>query len=200
MESIDGVLGFWFGTPDPEGDVPDETFARYWRKDAAFDAEIRERFGALHARAGRGELDAWADSPRGRVALVIVLDQFTRNLNRNSPRAFDNDAKALALALDGLDKGEHLGLRPLQGYFLIMPTMHVEDLAMQERGVRLFDELGSGITDAELAKKFSAASDFARRHRDIVARFGRFPHRNASLGRESTPEEVEFLKQPGSSF
>lgn len=200
MDAIDDLLGFWFGTPDPEGNVPDETFSAYWRKSDAFDSEIRQRFGALHARAESGELDGWASTPRGRVALVILLDQFTRNLNRQSPRAFQNDAKALALCLEGLERGELDALRPMQRYFLIMPTMHSEALAMQERCVRLFDELGKSITEPGLAKRFTDAADYARRHRDIVARFGRFPHRNAALGRESTPEEVEFLKQPGSSF
>jgi uncharacterized protein (DUF924 family) len=199
MNAIDEVLGFWFGT-DPEGNVSDQTFARYWKRDDAFDAEIRGRFAPLHAQASAGELDEWAASPRGRLALVILLDQFTRNLNRKSARAFDNDGKALALALDGIEKGDLGALRPMQRYFLLMPTMHSESLAVQERGVRLFDELASGDADAELAKRFASAADFARRHRDIIARFGRFPHRNETVGRESTPEEAEFLKQPGSSF
>lgn len=197
---IDDLLGFWLGTPDPDGAVSDETFGRYWRRSEAFDAEIRERFGELHARAGRGELDGWAETPRGRAALVIVLDQLSRNLHRDDPRAFDNDGKALRLALEGVERGEHLSLRPMQAYFLLMPLMHSEELAVQQRGVELFDELAARHTAPELAKCFAGAADYARRHRDIVARFGRFPHRNATVGRASTPEELEFLKQPGSSF
>jgi uncharacterized protein (DUF924 family) len=200
MDAVDDVLGFWFGTPDPVGDLPDEVFARYWKRDDAFDAEIRERFSALHTSAAASELDSWCATARGRVALVILLDQFSRNLSRKSPGAFANDERALAVALEGIEQGELAQLCPMQRYFLIMPTMHAEDLAAQEHGIRLFDELVKSTEDPGLGRRFAGAADFARRHRDIVARFGRFPHRNASLGRASTPEETEFLSQPGSSF
>lgn len=198
--SPDEVLEFWFGTPDPAGDISDAAFARFWKKDEAFDTVIRERFGAAHEQASRGELDAWGATPRGRLALVILLDQFSRNMFRGDPRTFAQDAHALELALAGIDAGELDLLTPMQRYFLIMPLMHSEDLATQERCVALFDALVAQTTDAGLTRRFSAAADFARQHRDIVARFGRFPHRNAVLGRASTAEEAEFLQQPGSSF
>lgn len=201
MPEIDEVLSFWLGgDADPAGDVSDETFARYWRKDPSFDAELRERFGALAERAARGELDAWAATPRGRVALVILLDQLSRNLYRGEARSFAQDQRAAALAVAGLDAGEHRTLRPMQAYFLIMPLMHAEDLGLQERCVELFDELAQFVSEPGLRKRFEDGADFARRHRDIVARFGRFPHRNVTLSRASTPEELEFLKQPGSGF
>lgn len=194
------VLEFWFGEADPPADVGDDVFARFWKKDTAFDQLIAQRFGELHARACRGELDHWAETPRGRLALVIVLDQFSRNLFRGDPRAFAQDESALKHALAGIDGGELSRLTPLQRYFLVMPLMHSEDLAIQRRCVELFERLAAETLDAGLAKRFSGAADYARRHRDIVERFGRFPHRNAVLARASTPEEQAFLKQPGSSF
>ncbi|MBK7579304.1 MAG: DUF924 domain-containing protein [Myxococcales bacterium] len=196
----DEVLEFWFGTPDPAGDVPDAVFAKYWKKDESFDALIRDRFGDAHSRASRGELSSLADTPRGRLALVILLDQFTRNLFRGQAATFAQDAQALRLALDGIDAGDLERLMPLQRYFLIMPLMHSEQLEDQERCIELFDAQVAASDDAGVKKRFVAAADFARRHRDIVRRFGRFPHRNAVLGRESTPDEQEFLKTPGSSF
>lgn len=198
--SPDVVLSFWFGTADPPSNLPDEVFARYWKKDDGFDAELRERFGALHERAVNGELDDWATTARGRVALVIVLDQLSRNLHRGDARAFASDERALELALAGIECGELAALTPMQRYFLLMPLMHSEDLATQNRGVELFDALLADSTDPGLRARLQGAADYARRHRDIVARFGRFPHRNAVLGRQSTAEEAEFLKQPGSSF
>jgi len=194
------VLELWLGTADPPDDLPDEVFARFWKKDEAFDALLRERFGSLHGQACSGALDDWGTSPRSRVALVILLDQLSRNLFRGSARAFAQDEKALSIALEGLDAGELERLVPMQQYFLIMPLMHSEDLATQDRGVQLFEDLARRQTHPGLTKRFTSAADFARRHRDIVARFGRFPHRNAVLGRESTPEELSFLQQPGSSF
>lgn len=199
MSDIDAVLDFWVGTPNADGSVPEETSKRWWKKDPEFDAEIRARFGELLERAKTGELSSWTETPRGRVALVILLDQFSRNIHRDSPRAFEQDALARSTALAGIDAGEHLELPPMLAYFLLMPLMHAEDLATQERGVALFGEMAAR-TEGAVREKFVSGVDYAKRHRDIVARFGRFPHRNAVLGRESTDEEREFLKQPGSSF
>jgi uncharacterized protein (DUF924 family) len=196
----DSVLTLWLGTPDPPGNLSDELFARFWRKDEGFDALLRERFGALHEQASRGELDTWSATPRGRVALVILLDQLSRNLYRGSARSFAQDPRALAIALQGMEAGELEVLVPFHRYFLIMPLMHSEDLAMQERCVELFGDLARREADSGLRKRFDSAADFAARHRDIVKRFGRFPHRNALLGRQSTAEELSFLQQPGSSF
>ncbi|MFL6662588.1 MAG: DUF924 family protein [Rhizobacter sp.] len=181
------VLDFWFGT---EGATRDEWF----RKDAAFDAVIRERFGALVERALAGELVDWGGAPASALARVLLLDQFTRNAFRDSPRAFAGDAQALAAARAMVAAGHDMALPPVQRSFVYLPFEHAEDLAAQDEGVKLF---------AALAAESPAQADYldyARRHRDIVARFARFPHRNAVLQRVSTPEEIEFLRQPGSSF
>lgn len=174
---MEDVLTFWFADPD-----------RAWRKDPAFDEEIRRRFGDLHAAVVRGEHEAWRTTPRGALAYVIVLDQFSRNLYRGDPRAFAADAQARAAAAEAVAAGHDQALTTAERGFLYMPFMHSEALADQDRAVALFRPLGG------------ASLEFAERHRDIVARFGRFPHRNAVLGRASTPEEAAFLTQPGSSF
>ena len=179
MADHEAVLGFWFGL-DPQ---------RWWTKDAAFDRDVRERFAGEHAAVLRGERDGWLATPRGRLAYVIVLDQLSRNMFRDTPRAFAADDRALDAAAGGIARGHDRDLPPGERGFLYMPYMHSELLPVQERCCELFASLG----DAEQL-------DYARRHRDIVARFGRFPHRNAILGRPSTPEELAFLTQPGSSF
>jgi len=171
------VLEFWFGEP-----------ANWWKKDPAFDAEIVDRFGELHAAIERGDHEDWRATPSGALAYVIVLDQFSRNMFRGTARMFASDAQALAAARDAVERHHDADLPADRRAFLYMPFMHSEDLADQERGVALFEALSPGQT------KYSVA------HRDIVARFGRFPHRNEILGRTSTPEELEFLTQPGSSF
>ncbi len=175
---VEDVLSFWFADP-----------ARWWRKDPAFDDEIRSRFAGLHAAVVRGEHEAWRDTPRGALAYVIVLDQFSRNMFRDSARMFAGDAQALSAARATVDRGDDHALTSDERLFLYMPFMHSEELADQDRCMTLLEALGRSF---EL--------DYARRHRDIVARFGRFPHRNQLLGRTPTPEELEFLKQPGSSF
>ncbi len=176
--AIDDVLSFWMSDP-----------ARWWKKDPAFDEQIRERFLALHEAIDRGEHEGWLDTPRGALAYVIVLDQFSRNMFRESPRAFASDPRARAATKRALERGDDRALPVDERVFLYMPLMHSEDLADQERSVELFGALGA----AEQLR-------FAQVHRDIVRRFGRFPHRNGPLGRTSTPEEIEFLKGPGSSF
>ncbi len=200
MTNAEAVLDFWIGTPLPDGSLPSERFARFWRKDPELDATIRERFGELRERAARGELDDWAEAARGRAALVILLDQFSRNIHRGSPRAFEADERAQRLALAGLDGGELAQLPPMLGYFLVMPLMHAENLELQNRCVAEFEQMAAGAPSPALKDVFTKGADFAGRHRDIIARFGRFPHRNEVLGRKSTAEELEFLKQPGSSF
>ncbi|MBS0319586.1 MAG: DUF924 domain-containing protein [Proteobacteria bacterium] len=180
------VLAFWFG-PAPYAERKE-----WFRKDAAFDATIRERFGALIARALAGGLGDWCVAPHGSLARVIVLDQFTRNAFRDTAEAFAGDARALATAQDALDRGFDRTLAPLERWFLYMPFEHSESLAMQDRAIALFAALADEGLPGPL--------DWARRHRDVIARFGRFPHRNVMLGRASTAEELAFLRQPGSSF
>lgn len=181
------VLDFWFGRPDsPEYGT---SLEKWFKADDAFDAAIRTNFEAAVDRAAAGAHDSMATAPEGALALAILLDQFPRNIYRGTPRAFAQDGKALALARQALDAGHDAALPAFQRTFLYLPFEHSENLADQERSVALFEALGN-----------AEQLDYAIRHRDIVARFGRFPHRNAILGRESTSEEIEFLKQPKSSF
>jgi uncharacterized protein (DUF924 family) len=195
----EAVLDFWFGKLDARG-VAAEAKSRAWfEKNEAFDREIEARFGALHAEIARGEHDDWLSSTRGALAMVIVLDQFSRNMFRNTKQMYDFDARALEIAKDLVERGEDRKLAFSERAFVYLPFMHSEDLVDQERCVELFQ----AFRDEHSGKLYDQCQynlDYAIRHRDIVRRFGRFPHRNAILGRESTPEEIEFLKQPGSSF
>jgi uncharacterized protein (DUF924 family) len=181
------VLAFWFG---PERGKPR---MEWFRKDAAFDEVIRERFGALHAAAARGECEAWREGAESMLALVVVLDQFSRNLYRGDARAFAQDAHALACAVQALERGDDRTLLPVERQFLYLPFEHSEGLEDQRRGVELMRAL-------EGFEETRGAVEWAQRHLEIVERFGRFPHRNAALGRESTAEETAFLRQPGSGF
>jgi uncharacterized protein (DUF924 family) len=199
LTAPEAVLDFWFGALDEHGSADQEHARRWFTKDPAFDTEIRARFGELHAAAGAGELEAWRESPLGALAYVIVLDQFSRNLYRNDPRAFAGDALALDTARAALARGDDRELALDQRMFLYMPLMHAEDVASQRRCLELFSALLEGAPGA-LEPKLKNAVDFAARHLAIIERFGRFPHRNAALGRETTEAESEFLKQPGSSF
>lgn len=187
MSDARAVLDFWFG----DGHAPRD---EWFRKDAAFDAGIAARFGPLVERALAGELSAWQTPPDSALALILLLDQFTRNIFRGSPRAFAGDALALSVARSLVAAGGDRTLPPLQRAFVYMPFEHAEDLGAQDEAVRLFTPL------AALSPFLAEMLDYAQRHRVIVARFGRFPHRNAVLGRASTPEESEFLTQPGSGF
>ena len=186
------VLDFWFLPPDNRdyGQARGEWF----RKDDAFDAHIRARFGTLIDAAIEGGLRAWDATPHGALARLIVLDQLTRNVYRGTPRAFAGDAQALALAVALTQAGQDQQLPPMLRAFAYLPFEHAEDLAMQARAVELFQLL------SQAQPGFDGMLDYAQRHQEVIARFGRFPHRNAMLGRPSTPEEVEFLRQPGSSF
>lgn len=201
MTQPDDILTFWFGAT--EADRP-AAVARWFQKDDAFDAEIRTRFGGVIEAASRGELDTWARSDaRSTLALVVVLDQFSRNVFRETPRSFAQDARALSVALDALGRGVDRELGVLERSVLLMPLMHAEDRAVQARSVSEFAKLAEDAraSGSTLERRTAEAShDYAIRHRVIVDRFGRYPHRNAILGRESTDEEREFLSQPGSSF
>ena len=183
------VLGFWFG----DGAA---ARAEWFRKDAEFDALIRERFGALIERALRGELLEWQQSSDAALARIVLLDQFTRNVFRDTPRAFAGDALALAAARRMVGAAQDHTLAPLRRAFAYLPFEHAEDLAAQNESVRLFTELAAAAPAPALADML----DYAHRHHAVIARFGRFPHRNAVLGRPSTPEEQVFLEQPGSRF
>ena len=163
------------------------------------DSEIRHRFGDLHERASQGSLDAWAVTPQGRIALVVVLDQFSRHIHRNTARAFAQDFAAQQFALDGVENNVDLQLAPVQRAFFYLPFEHAEDLTLQNRGVERHERLVAAVSSS-WRRDYESFLDFMKRHRTIIERFGRFPHRNAILGRHSTPEEMAFLEQPGSSF
>jgi adenylate cyclase len=179
-EAPDELLAFWFGPGTSE---------RWFAKDPEFDAELERRFGALAAAAAEGRLARWADTPRGALALVLLLDQLPRNLHRGTPAAFAQDARAREATARAIGAGFDAELTPAERLFLYLPFEHSEDPADQERAVELIGALGN-----------PEWTDYAARHRDVIARFGRFPHRNAALGRASTPEEEAFLREPGSSF
>ena len=187
MNTSRDVLQFWFG------DVPGERRKAWFVKDPAFDTEIRARFLELYEAAARGELEDWKNAAESALALVLVTDQFPRNMFRGKARAFSTDPIALAVAQHVISLKWDTNMRAVERMFAYLPFEHSEVLADQERSMQLFAPLGG----------FDATKDtpeFARRHREIVNRFGRFPHRNAALGRPGTPEEIEFLKQPGSGF
>ncbi len=199
MATAQDVLDYWFGDEPDDGRLANQRAALWWSKSDATDADIRQRFEPLVQAAGAGDLDHWAATARGRLALILLMDQFTRNIYRDTPYAFSLDAPALEHARTGVGQGQDRALRPVERVFLYMPLEHAEDPVMQERCVVLFRALRGEVPPAHQGA-FDVFLDFAIRHRDVIARFGRFPHRNAILGRESTAEELAFLEQPGSSF
>jgi uncharacterized protein (DUF924 family)/2-hydroxychromene-2-carboxylate isomerase len=190
--TIDMVLDFWFGVPGAASGEVARRHENWFAAEPAFDALCRERFAGLVGRAARGELDAWQRTPRGRLALIIVLDQMPRNIFRGTAAAYLGDAKALPLALAGLDIGADRGLGVFERAFFYLPLEHAEIEAVQERSVALLSQL---VAESSPAQRAEAEEwlNYARQHRDVVARFGRFPHRNAQLGRESTAAERAYL-------
>ena len=200
MSETDDVLEFWFGASGADGSL-DPAKQKMWFGDGRkYDAEIRDRFGALHRRAARGELaEDWTATPRGTIALVVVLDQFSRHIHRATPAAFACDPATQQLVTEALNGRLDRELTPAQRAFFYMPLEHAEDLEMQRLAVRCFDGLARTVPEAQ-RKEYESFLDYAQRHLEIIKRFRRFPHRNKILGRASTPAEIEFLKQPGSSF
>lgn len=189
---LDEVLAFWFGTPDAAD--YGQARAAWFRKDDAFDTQIRARFLTEVEAAIAGQRADWATSPQGALALFILLDQFPRNLFRNTARAFAGDTAALALAGRVVGAGWDRTLLPVQRVFAYLPFEHSEALADQERSVALFAAL------AEAHPETASYLDYAERHREVIVRFGRFPHRNGVLGRSSSPAEANYLALPGSGF
>lgn len=191
MTTPQRVLDFWFMPPD----APDYGRRRmeWFIRTPEFDAAIERDLAGASEAATRGNLDAWRAAPESCLALILLLDQVPRNLFRGSARAFEGDARALELARHALANGFEADLLVVQRWFLWLPFEHAEDLACQETCLRLAETLRDDPQSADFIA-------YAKAHYDVIERFGRFPHRNAALGRESTPEEVEFLKQPGSSF
>ena len=190
-ETVQRVMDFWFGALGPEGQVDPAKKARWWKKSAEFDALCREEFAADLARARSGELRAPQDSARGALAYIVLCDQLSRNMYRDTPDAFATDELALAVTRDLVESGKLDSLSSVEKSFALMPLMHSEDLSVHEISMAEF---------AKLQKENIDNLSFAERHKAIIERFGRYPHRNSILGRESTPEEVAFLSEPGSSF
>lgn len=193
------ILEFWFGNTVDDTAAAQAQQKLWWSKNAVVDADIRTRFGTLVETAATGKLDDWAQDARGRLALILLFDQFPRNMYRDTPRAFAYDTRAGKLALAGIASGADRELRAIERVFFYLPLEHSESAELQERSVALFTALAAGVPEAD-RKTFAGYVDYAVRHRDVIHRFGRFPHRNHILGRDSTPEETAFLKQPGSSF
>lgn len=195
----EALLDYWFGD-----DADPAEFARHQRRwfagGEAVDRELAARFGALHARAARGELDAWGGQPRGRLALILLLDQLSRNLGRGRADAFANDARAFELAESGIALGQDRKLAPAERVFFLMPYQHTESLPAQDRSVALFSELAREPAPDHLRAAVEGFARYAREHRDIVARFGRFPHRNRIMGRTSTPEERSYLEDGAPTY
>ncbi len=193
MKTPDEVLEFWFGAPATTGDELMAKVRRWFAGGEAMDREVNERFGETVHAAVEGKLDSWASTPRGRLALVILLDQLTRNTFRNQARMYDGDARAQVLALDGFSDGTAEQLSHLERLFLSMPLLHSENLAHHRRAAELAKEIwrdAPSFASPLLGMHEEQVAKYAR----IIERFGRFPHRNAILGRTSTGDEVEFLQ------
>lgn len=193
-ERIEQVLSFWFAGAAEEGRPAG--VALWFGAGAEIDRLVERRFGRLVEQAKAGTLDAWAGTARGRLALILLLDQFPRNIHRDSKEAFAGDEKALGLCLDGLDDAMDEELAPLERAFFYMPAMHAEDADIQLTSVEIFGELARSAPP-EHAETCAAFLKHAEKHREVVERFERFPHRNAILGRTSTSEEAAFLQQHG---
>jgi len=193
------LLDWWFGTGTTAAEVAAARSALWFGKQDSQDVDARERFAGLVEQALAGELADWADSPQGWLALILLLDQLPRMIFRDSPQAFAGDGLARQLVLDGLDEEQEEALAPLQRVFVYLVLEHAEDLLLQDEAVRRFTRLLSVAAPAERAL-YADYLDYAERHRQVIVRFARFPHRNAVLGRPSTAEELAFLREPGSRF
>ena len=195
-----GLLQFWFGTAPHDAQTTWVTQRQRWfGKDAALDAEIRNRFGGLYDRAAERALTDWERTPQGRLALIVLLDQCPRNMFRATRQAFATDGLALEQAQAMIDAGDDLRLHAIERVFVYLPFEHAEDDAAQQRSVLLFTALRNAVPESGRTL-FDNFLGYAVRHRDVIASFGRFPHRNAALGRPSTPQEEAFLQRPGSGF
>jgi uncharacterized protein (DUF924 family) len=196
----DELLDYWFeGCPTDPGRLKG-LMKKWFSVSSANDEELRRRFGSIAHAAAVGELTHWQATAAGRLALILLLDQLPRNLHRGSAAAFAQDDKAVALALDGIERGQDRTLHPLQRIFFMMPLQHAESRATQARSTEAFNALALEYQNSPTGPLLENTAKFAFEHREIVDRFGRFPHRNRVLGRESTDEEAEFLAAGGPSF
>jgi len=193
------LLHWWFGQGTSATEIAAEKQRLWFGYRPQQDAEARERFGALVEQALNGDLQDWAELPEGWLALVLLLDQLPRMIHRDTPRAFASDERAQQLVRDGLAHGGDMLLSPIQRVFIYLVLEHAENLAVQDLAVAHFTALRDIAAEHEQAL-FRDFLDYAERHREVISRFGRFPHRNAILGRDSSDAEQSFLQQPGSSF
>ena len=195
-ETPRSVFAFWFGDEDDDAACAAAQAKLWWSKKADTDSAIGVRFGVLIDAVSEGELDGWGKDAENALARIILVDQFRRNVYRDTAEAYAADAHARRWCLEGLARGQDQELRPIQRLFFYLPLEHSEDLALQEHCVALCEKLVIDVPEAH-RETFENFLDYAKRHRDIIKRFGRFPHRNECLERESTPEELAFLEQPG---
>ena len=196
---IHRVLDFWFQPGTMDQPTIDSRMDRWFTADAVTDAVLRNEFGPLVEQASKDQLDAWVATPEGRLALILMLDQFRRSIYRGTPKAFSRDPHALKLCVEGAMKGDYKTLNPFQQAFYFMPLQHAESLKIQERSVKIYEGLVTGVSDT-LKATFATFAQFAELHHDIVESFGRFPHRNKTLGRANTAEEQEYLGSGAPSF
>jgi uncharacterized protein (DUF924 family) len=199
MEGIESIINYWFGTSVDDAEVIREKSALWWKKDPKVDEEIRRRFEMMLDAEVKNEFESWSREPRGQLARILLCDQFPRNMYRNFARAFDYDERARKLTFAALTLGMDKKLRLVERVFMYLPLEHSEDAEDQAASVRFFTLLDEQAPKAA-KDSYRFYLDYALKHKAIVDRFGRFPHRNAILGRASTPEELEFLKGPDSSF
>lgn len=191
MSQVTAILDFWFGDPNQPGYSQPQQF--WFNNTPEFDQEIRIKFLEDYQQAANGELNDWINAPLSCLALILLLDQFPRNMFRNTPQAFANDREALSAAKHAISQGYDRDLLPVQRWFIYLPFEHSENLEEQNTSIKLFQQLSNDL----VAK---GAIDYALRHKQVIEKFGRFPHRNQILGRKSTPSEEEFLKQHPSGF
>ena len=200
MQPWQPLLDFWFGDDADDATRAARQAPLWWGKSRETDALIASLFGELAEAAAAGSLAQWAEVPVGRLALILLLDQLPRNVHRGTPGVFARDPHARDLCLKGLSIGADRALSPLARVFFYLPLEHVESREQQARSVTLFEALAAEQSTTPAQATFEGFADFARRHQAIIERFGRFPHRNAILGRADTPQEADFLQQPGSGF
>jgi uncharacterized protein (DUF924 family) len=196
---IDAVLDFWFREQELSAPQIDRRMDIWFGEDNVFDHECKKEFAGDVELASAGKLDQWAHVPRGRLALILLLDQFRRNIYRNSAEAFAKDNVALKLCVEGAMAKKDQGLAPIQRAFFYMPLQHAESIKVQAKSVELFTKLAEAVSPT-YRETFETIAQFAELHRDIIERFGRFPHRNKLLGRPNTPEEDEFLSVDSPAF
>jgi uncharacterized protein (DUF924 family) len=196
---IDEILSFWFKEQELSAPQIDRRMDTWFGQDPVFDHELEKEFADDVERACQGELDHWAAEPRGRLALIILIDQFRRNIYRNTKKAFAMDKLALKLCVEGAMEKKDKGLSPIQKVFFYMPLQHAESTRVQAKSVELFTRLAQSVSPT-YQETFLTIAQFAELHKDIIDQFGRFPHRNKLLGRENTPEENEYLASDSPSF